>query len=110
MRENVSDPITNARLNERVRSMLSAVESPKTKPEHTACRSNAAPCVMPSAACTVTALAGKVWSGVDVASTIRSIDDASTLAAASAAFAASTAMSEVNSPVAASRRSWMPVR
>ena len=27
---------------------------------------------MPSAACTVTAVAGKVWSGVAVASTIRS--------------------------------------
>ena len=58
----------------------------------------------------MTALAGNVWSGVEVASTIRSIDDASTLAAASAAFAASSAISEVSSPVEASRRSWMPVR
>ena len=43
-------------------------------PEHTACRSNAAPWWMPSASCTATAVAGKVLSGVEVASTIRSID------------------------------------
>ena len=43
---------------------------------------------MPSPACTETAVAGKVLSGVEVASTIRSIDCASTPAAASAARAA----------------------
>ncbi len=65
---------------------------------------------MPSAACTVTALAGKVWSGVEVASTIRSIDWASISAAASAARAAAMAMSDVVSPSAAMCRSRMPVR
>ncbi len=40
---------------------------------------------MPSPACTVTALAGNVLSGVAVASTIRSIDGASSADAASAA-------------------------
>ena len=40
---------------------------------------------MPSPACTDTAAAGKVLSGVEVASTIRSIDCASTWALASAA-------------------------
>ena len=43
---------------------------------------------MPSAAWTGTAVAGKVLSGVEVASTMRSIDCASTLASASAARAA----------------------
>src|SRR4030081_1422130 len=57
-------------------------------PEPTAWRSNAAPWVMPSPACTDTALAGNVLSGVAVASTIRSIDGASTWDAASAAFGA----------------------
>ena len=42
------------------------------KPEHTACTSKAAPRVMPSGACTLVAVAGKVWSGVAVARTIRS--------------------------------------
>ena len=65
---------------------------------------------MPSPACTATALAGKVLSGVEVASTIRSIDWASTPAAASAARAACSAMSEVVSPSAAMWRSRMPVR
>ena len=77
MRENVSAPITSARLKVPARSSASAVASAKTKPEHTACTSNAAPCVMPSPACTDTALAGNVLSGVAVASTIRSIDGAS---------------------------------
>ena len=44
--------------------------------------------VMPSPACTDTAVAGKVLSGVEVASTIRSIDCASMPASASAARAA----------------------
>ena len=88
MREKVSAPITSARLNAPDRSSPSAVASAKTKPEHTAWRSKAAPWVMPSSACTETALAGKVLSGVEVASTIRSIDCASTWACASAARAA----------------------
>ena len=82
----------------------------KTKPEHTACMSNAAPWVMPRPAWTATAVAGKVWSGVEVASTMRSIDCASTCPAASAARAAASARSDVISPGAAMRRSRMPVR
>ena len=50
MREKVSAPITSARLNAPVRRKLSAVASAKTKPEQTACRSKAAPWLMPSAA------------------------------------------------------------
>jgi hypothetical protein len=65
---------------------------------------------MPRPAWTETAVAGKVLSGVEVASTIKSIDWASTPAAASAARAAASAMSEVVSPFAAMRRSRMPVR
>ena len=65
---------------------------------------------MPSVACTVTAVAGKVLSGVEVASTIRSIVGASTCASASAARAAAIARSEVSSPSAAMWRSRMPVR
>ena len=61
----------------RERRKLSAVASAKTKPEHTACRSKAAPWLMPSPFWTATAVAGKVLSGVEVASTIRSIDCAS---------------------------------
>ena len=74
MREKVSDPITSARWNAPVLSRPSTVASPNTNPEHTACRSKAAPWVMPRPACTETALAGKVLSGVEVASTIKSID------------------------------------
>jgi hypothetical protein len=65
---------------------------------------------MPRSACTSTAVAGKVLSGVEVASTIKSIDCASTPAAASAARAAASAMSEVVSPFAAMCRSRIPVR
>ena len=54
--------------------------------------------------------AGKVLSGVEVASTIRSIDCASIPALASAARAAWIARSEVNSPSAAMWRCRMPVR
>jgi hypothetical protein len=56
---------------------------------------------MPRPACTVTAVAGNVLSGVEVPSTIRSIDCGSTWAAAKAAFAAWIARSDVNSPSAA---------
>ena len=67
IRENVSAPITSARLKAPRRRKLSAVASAKTKPEQTACRSKAAPWWMPSAFCTATAVAGKVLSGVEVA-------------------------------------------
>ncbi len=60
---------------------------------------------MPSPFWTATAVAGKVLSGVEVASTIRSIDCASTPALASAARAALIARCEVNSPSAAMWRS-----
>jgi hypothetical protein len=110
MREKVSAPITSARLKAPLRSSASAVDSAKTKPEQTACRSKAAPWTMPRPACTVTAVAGKVWSGVEVASTIRSMLEASTWALISAARAACSARSEVSSPAAAMWRSRMPVR
>ena len=95
-REKVSAPITSARRKAPVRSRPSAAASPNTKPEHTACTSKAAPPVMPSAACTVTAVAGKVLSGVDVASTMRSMLVGSMSPEASAARAAATARSEVS--------------
>ena len=88
IRENVSAPITSARLKAPLRRKLSAVASAKMKPEHTACRSKAAPWLMPSPFCTATAVAGKVLSGVEVPSTIRSIDCASIPASANAARAA----------------------
>jgi hypothetical protein len=66
--------------------------------------------VIPSAACTATAVAGNVLSGVEVASTSRSIVDASVFADASAALAAAIARSEVISPSAATCRSRIPVR
>ncbi len=110
MREKVSAHITSERWNAPVLNRPSTVARPNTNPEHTACKSNAAPCVRPSPACTDTADAGNVLSGVEVASTIRSIDCASTPAAVSAARAAASAMSAVVSPFAAMRRSRMPVR
>jgi multidrug efflux pump len=67
-------------------------------------------CFMPSRACTLTAVAGKVWSGVAVASTIRSRSLPLIPACARARRAAATARSEVSSPGAAMRRSPMPVR
>ena len=45
MREKVSAPMTSARLCEPERRNFSAVDSAKTNPEHTACRSKATPCV-----------------------------------------------------------------
>src|SRR6476661_2566790 len=65
---------------------------------------------MPSPFCTATAVAGKVLSGVEVASTIRSIAWASSPACSSAARAALIARCEVNSPSAAIWRCRMPVR
>jgi hypothetical protein len=65
---------------------------------------------MPRPAWTETAAAGKVLSGVEVASTIRSIDCASTPAAVSASRAAAIARSDVFSPSAAMWRSRIPVR
>src|ERR1700743_3366049 len=58
---------------------------------------------MPSSFCTATAVAGNVLSGVEVASTMRSIDWASTPALASAARAAFIAKCDVNSPSAADK-------
>jgi hypothetical protein len=80
------------------------------KPEHTACTSKAAPCVMPSWACSLVAVAGKVLSGVAVASTMRSSSAPVIPALASACSAALSARSEVSSPGAATWRWRMPVR
>ena len=66
--------------------------------------------VMPSAACTCVAVAGKVLSGVEVATMMRSMSPASSPASSSAARAAGCARSEVVSPSAAMWRSRMPVR
>ena len=71
--------------------IASAVVSAKTKPEQTAWMSKAAPCCMPSLFWTLTAAAGKVLSGVAVASTIRSMSAGVSPALSSAAFAASSA-------------------
>src|SRR5262245_15349675 len=54
--------------------------------------------------------AGIIWSGVTVPTTIRSRSSGLSLAAASARFPASKAMSDVASPSAAYRRSLIPVR
>ena len=61
-------------------------------------------------ACTVTAVAGKVWSGVEVASTIRSIAWASTRRRSAPPLRRGCARSEVKLAVAAICRSRMPVR
>jgi hypothetical protein len=90
--------------------MLSATDSANTKPEQTACTSNATPPCMPIASCTRTAVAGIVRSGVQVASTIRSTSAPLMPACFSAAVAAPIARSDVCSPSAAIRRSLMPVR
>jgi len=65
---------------------------------------------MPSSAWMVTAVAGKVWSGVEVARMMRSMSSGASPASSSAARAARAPMDEVSSPSAAIRRSLMPVR
>ena len=110
MREKVSAPMTSARFPCPAFSSASAVASAKTKPEQTACRSKAAPEWMPRLFCTVTALAGNVLSGVEVASTIRSMSAGCNPALSSAFRAAAVARSEVSSPSAAMWRWRMPVR
>ena len=110
MREKVSAPITRARLNWPVLRKLSAVVSAKTKPEQTAWMSKAAPLVMPRPAWILTAVAGKVRSGVAVAQMTRSMSTGSMPARTSACLAAAMPRSEVNSPSAAMWRCLMPVR
>ena len=80
------------------------------KPEQTACTSKAAPCVMPSPACTVVAVAGNVSSGVVVQHDHEIDSPASMPAPWRGACSAPDARSEVFSPSAAMRRSRMPVR
>src|SRR6266545_402851 len=58
----------------------------------------------------VTAVAGKVWSGVEVARMMRSMSSGAMPASSSAARAALAPIDEVSSPSAAIRRSLMPVR
>ena len=65
---------------------------------------------MPSSAWMVTAVAGKVWSEVEVARMMRSMSSGASPASSSAARAAHAPIDEVNSPSAAIRRSLMPVR
>jgi hypothetical protein len=64
---------------------LSAVETPNTKPAQTACRSKAAPWPMPKAAWICVAVAGNVWSGVEVAQITRSMSSPVSPASSSAA-------------------------
>ena len=65
---------------------------------------------MPRADCTIVAVAGKVRSGVEVASTIASRSSGTSPASASAARAASVAMLAVVSSSAAMWRRSMPER
>ncbi len=110
MRLNVSAPITITR--REVPDWISALAwaSAKTKPAQTACTSKAKPPRMPMALCTVTAVAGKVWSGVAVATMSVSMSAPVRPASARAARAAWAARSEVISPAAAKWRRSMPVR
>jgi len=77
---------------------------------HTACTSKAAPWRIPSFFCSRQALDGKTMSGVEVASTMRSMSPGRSPAAASAWRQAASARSLVASPSAATCRSRMPVR
>jgi len=83
-------PITSARLNVPVRKKTVRARQRKDKARADRLQIETPPLMMPSSACTATAVAGKVLSGVEVASTMRSIDCASTPALASAARAALT--------------------
>ena len=65
---------------------------------------------MPIAVCTLTAVEGKVWSGVAVARMIASMSAPRRPVSARAARAAAIARSEVASPSAAKWRRSMPVR
>src|SRR5205814_9954278 len=80
------------------------------KPEQAASKSNAAARRAPIFRCTRQAVEGKGMSGVIVATMMRSICSAVTAAFFSARKAAAAARSEVNSSLAASRRSFIPVR
>src|SRR4029078_5925148 len=90
--------------------MRSASASAYTKPEHTACTSNAGPPAAPIFACRMLAVDGKMMSGVVVATTIRSTSAGASVAAASALRAAASAKSDVCSPSAATWRLRMTVR
>ncbi len=72
--------------------------------------SKAKPPRMPIALCTLTAVAGKVWSGVAVATISASMSAPVSPVSARAARAAAMARSEVSSPSAAKWRRSMPVR
>src|SRR6266581_7885727 len=79
-------------------------------PEQAASTSKAAARLAPSFCCTRQEVEGNGMSGVMVAVIIKSICAAVTLAICIALVAACVAKSEVNSSLAASRRSWIPVR
>ena len=110
MREKVSAPITMIRRETPVWISALAWVSAKMKPAQTACTSKAKPPRMPMALCTLTAVAGKVWSGVAVATISVSMSAPLSPASASAARAAAVARSEVISPSEAKWRRSMPVR
>ena len=100
MREKVSAPITSAFLTWPRRMKLSAAASANTKPEQTAPTSIAKP-LAPSTCCTRVAVAGNVWSGVQVPSTMQSMSLPLSPAFSSAWREAAIARSEVSSPSAA---------
>jgi hypothetical protein len=68
--------------------MACAIDTAYTNPEHTACTSNAAPPLAPSACCTMHAVEGNTMSGVEVATTIKSTSAAATPALCKARCAA----------------------
>ena len=87
-----------------------ACASAYMKPVQPASRSYAAASGMPSESASSAELVGNIMSGVTVATTIRSIEDASTPASARAATAAGSAMSVSACSLVANRRSRIPVR
>ncbi len=80
------------------------------KPEHTAWTSNAGQPNAPSLRCTMLAVDGKIMSGVDVATMIRSMSAAVRPAASSARRAAAVARSLAWTSSATKWRARMPVR
>lgn len=89
--------------------MSLATPSAKMKPLHTALRSNAAALVAPSRCCTIVAVGGCGWSGVEVASTISWRSPGASPARLRAWRPACSARSDEASDSAARRRDRIPV-
>ena len=110
MRLKISAPMTSAFFAMPLLIYALAVVMAYIKPAHTACTSNAGQPSMPNLCCTMVAVAGNCISGVAVATIIKSISCAGTLASSNAFKAACTAKSLVFSLSAAKWRALMPVR